>query len=398
MVRRSFVFCLTLFFGAAHAQTCTTTLSAGAAVGTSISSAASGDVICLNDGNYSGFTLNNVSKSPRVTVRAVNSGSATFTSQLSITGSTSGLTFDGIDYTQIRITGATVANLTFKNGDASAGTIEIDGVTTTTPNILFENLTHYDQDKSGFCHGATVNCVGNAAYYFSYSGRSTPVATIRGALIDGGCADGVETGVPFILEYSTLINKLVGSCVNDPHTDATQLYGYPFNGTIIRYNYYYNNAQVVAAYDSLEGILVEHNVMDPGTDEPRACQIELYSDDGSIVRNNTLIIRGTNGRICLSRKPAIDDVGINTEIYNNIAYSIDQDEGSTASVNTKNLVPGGGGTNITGTATFEGTCQGGASNWRNCALTSGSTGHNAGTDSKDVGTRFYGVRKPTGLN
>lgn len=397
MVRRSLIFCLTLLCSSVFGQTCTTTLNAGAAVGTSISGAANGAVICLNNGNYSGFTLNNVSKSPRVTVRAVNSGSATFTSGLSITGSTSGITIDGVNYSGITITGASAQNLTFKNADASPATVEIDGVTTTTPNILFENLTHYDQDNTGFCHGGTVNCVGAGGYWFSYSGRSTPVATIRGADINRGCADGIQSGVPFILEYSKIQNKLVGSCINDPHTDATQLFGGPFSGTIIRYNYYYNNAQVVAAYDGVDGVLIEHNVMDPGTSEPRPCQIELYSDSGSIVRNNTIIIRGGNGSICIDKKPA-DDVGVNTQASNNIAASVEAANGSTYSVNTKNLLPSGGGTNITGTATFSGTCSGGAANWRNCNLTGGSSGKNAGTDSKDVGTRFYGVRKPTGLN
>lgn len=397
MVRRIIFFCLTLLCGAAHGQACTTTLSAGANVGTTISEAANGAVICLNNGNYSGFTLNNVGKSPRVTIRAVNSGQATFTSEVTFNGSTNGLTFDGINYNGISITGASAANLTFKNGDASKATVEIDGVTTTTPNILFENLTHYDQDNSGFCWGGTVNCVGAGAYWFSYAGRSTPVATIRGATIARGCADGIQSGVPFILEYSTISDKLVGSCINDPHVDATQLYGGPFAGTIIRYNYYYNNAQVVAAYDGVDGVLIEHNVMDPGTSEPRPCQIELYSDDGSIVRNNTLIQRSGNGLICMDRK-LVDNVGVNTQVYNNIAAGIDFANGSTASVNTKNLLPSGGGTNLTGSPTFKGTCQGGASNWKNCSLTNGSAGRNAGTDGKDVGTRFYGFRKPTWLN
>jgi hypothetical protein len=398
MVERIIVLWIVLC-GQAYAA-CTSTLSSGAAVGAAISGAAAGDTICLNNGTYSGFTLNNVSKSPRVTVQAVNAGGATITSTISITGSTSGLTFDGVNYSGISITGTTVSGLTFKNGDASAGTVEIDGVTTTTPNILFENLTHYDQDSgsgTSNCWGGTVNCVGAAGYHFSYAGRSTPVATIRYATIDRGCADGIQSGVPFILEYSTISNKLVGSCINTPHTDGTQLYGGPFAGTIIRYNYYYNNAQVVAAYDGVDGVLIEHNVVDPGTSEPRQCQIELYSDDGSVVRNNTIIIRGTDGMICLDKK-TVDDVGVNTEVYNNIAYAIGQNNGSTASVNTKNLLPSGGGTNITGTATFQGTCSGGSSNWRNCALSGGSTGKNAGTDSKDVGTHYFGLRKPTGLN
>lgn len=36
--------------------------------------------------------------------------------------------------------------------------------------------------------------------------------------------------------------------------------------------------------------------------------------------------------------------------------------------------------------------------WRVSALVNGSAGKNAGNDGKDVGTRYYGVGKPTGLN
>ena len=401
MVGRIILLCLTLLLsGGAWAQSCTSTLSAGAAVGTAISSAAGGAVICLNNGNYSGFTLTNVSKSPRVTIRAVNAGGASFTGNIEMAGSTSGLTFDGINYTGINATGTGIANLTFKNGDASKGTIVIDYVTTATPNLLFENLTHYDQDNTGFCHGGSINCVGVAAYLVGGSFRSTtvPVATIRGARIERGCADGIQTGSPIIVEYSYLASKRVGSCINDPHTDAFQFYGYPVAGSIVRYNYFYDNEQVLSGYDYLHGTLLEHNVLDPGTTSPtRSCQIELYADDGSIVRHNTIIARGSDGGICLDHKPA-DPAGINTQIYNNIMVFISMNNGSTASVNTKNLLPGGGGTNITGSPTFVGTCSGGFANWRNCALATGSAGKNAGTDGTDVGTHYYGVRKPSGLN
>ena len=228
-----------------NAQTCDQTLSAGASVGSAISSAAAGATICLNNGNYSGFTLNNVVKSPRVTVRAVNSKSASFTGGISILGNTNGVTFDGINFAGVSITGSGAANLTFKNADASKGTMHVDYVTTAVPNILYENLTHYNQDNSGFCWSGTVNCIGAAAYALpgpTYRGSNTnPVITIRGAIIDGGCADGIQFAVPIVIENSIIKNKRVGSCINDPHTDATQLYGGVYTGSIIRNNYYYNN-------------------------------------------------------------------------------------------------------------------------------------------------------------
>lgn len=370
----------------AVAQTCDQTLSAGASVSSAISSAAAGATVCLSNGNYGGFTLNNVSKSPRVTVRAVNAGGVNFTGQVGITGSTNGVTFEGINYNGITITGTSAANLTFRNGDASKGTIQIDGVKTTTPNILFENLTHINQDNSGFCRGGAFPCVGAAGYWFSYSGRSTPVATIRGAYIDGGCADGVQSGVPFVLENSTIKNKQVGSCPNDPHTDATQLYGGPFAGTIIRGNYYYRNVQVLAAYDSVDKILVENNVFDPGPDgERRPCQIELYSDDSSVVRHNTIVNRGSYGNICLDRKSA-DNAGFGTVVVDNIANSIVTANGSTAAQRSNNLVRSGAGAgDFTGAATF----LGGAfpTTYAGFELTAGSPGKGAGATpaGSDIG-------------
>ncbi len=314
------------------AADCTQTLSAGANVASAVSSAAAGSTICLNNGSYSGFTLNGVSKNPRVTVLAVNPLGASFTGALAFTGNTNGLTFDGFNFTNVTITGASTRELTFRNYNQT-GKFLIDGVTTATPNILLENFTH---------NNVTAAQATNARINFSFSGRSTPVATIRGATIDGGCADGIQSGVPFILEYSTLKNMQVGSCPNDPHTDALQLYGGPFAGTIIRNNYFYRNVQVLTAYDGVDGVLIDNNIFDPGPDgERRPCQIELYSDANSIIRHNTILARGSQyGHICLDRKTA-DDAGYGTIVVDNIANSIQTVNGSTYSQRTKNLLLSG---------------------------------------------------------
>ena len=381
---------LTLLCGSAYGQSCTTTLSAGNSISTAIGGSSAGDTICLGDGNYSGFTLNAVTRSPRVTVQAVNAGEATITGTLTFSGGTYGFTFDGVNLSGVDFTGANTREITLKNADASAGTIQIDGVTHSTPNILFENLTHYDQDNTGFCHGGTINCIGTAAYHFSFDGRSTVVATIRGAIIERGCADGVQSGVPFILEYSQIKNKAVGSCINDPHTDATQFYGGPFEGTIIRKNYYYSNVQVIAAYDGVDGVLIEDNVLDPGpSGERRECQIELYSDDTSTVRRNTVLARtSTYGHICLDAKVADDD-GFGTIIENNIANSISTGGGSTyATKNNNLLLSGASGTDISGSPTYIGGTY--PSTWAGFELDGASLGVGDATDDGNIGARYFG--------
>jgi len=376
------------------AVACDQTLSVGANVRASISAAAPGTTVCLNDGDYAGFTLSGISKSPRVTVQAVNPRGATFSGVISFTGNTQGITIDGVNLTGAVITGANTREITLKNADASEGTIQIDGVTHASPNILFENLTHIEQDNAGFCRGDPFPCIDAGAYWFSFSSRSSAVATIRGAIIDGGCADGVQSGVPFILENSQIRNKIVGACPNDPHTDATQLYGGPFAGTIIRNNYYLNNVQVIAAYDGVDGVLIENNVLDPGADsERRPCQIELYSDANSIIRHNTLVFRSATypGSICLDRKAGFD-AGFGTQIHDNIVGSVVAENGSTYGSRTGNLVRSGAiAGEIPGSPTYSGGAQ--PSNWAGFELAAGSLGKGAASNpaGSDVGSLYFGA-------
>ncbi len=373
---------------------CDQTLNAGADVRAAIAAAAAGTTICLNNGNYGGFTLNGVSKYPRVTVQAVNPGSAAFTGALTFTGNTHGITIDGVDLSGALITGTNTRDITLRNADASEGTIQIDGVTHATPNILFENLTHLEQDNAGFCRGDPFPCVDVGAYWFSFSGRSSPVATIRGAIIDSGCADGVQSGVPFILENSRIRNKIVGGCPNDPHTDATQLYGGPFAGTIIRNNYYLNNVQVIAAYDGVEGVLIENNILDPGAgSERRPCQIELYSDANSIIRHNTIVYRSAAypGSICLDRKPGFD-AGFGTQIHDNIVGAVDTQNGSTYGSRTGNLVRSGAvAGELAGSPTYSGGTN--PTTWAGFELAAGSLGKGAASNpvGSDVGSLYFGA-------
>lgn len=330
----------------AQSSACTQTLDAGTSVGSAISSAAAGSTICLNNGSYSGFTLNGVSKSPRVTVKSVNPLGAAFSGGLNFSGNTNGITLDGFNVKDISITGSSTRELTFRNYNQT-GKFMISGVTTATPNILMENFTH---------NNVTAADSSDARIHFAFSGRSSPVATIRGATIDGGCADGIQSGVPFIVENSRLMNMQVGSCPNDPHTDALQLYGGPFAGTIIRNNYFYRNVQVLTAYDGVDRVLIENNVFDPGpSGERRPCQIELYSDDSSIIRHNTVLYRGSGyGSICLDRKTA-DDAGFGTIVENNIANSITVKNGSSLGQRNTNLVrSGASSSDISGAPTYVG--------------------------------------------
>lgn len=368
---------LALSASPAHAQSCDQTLSAGANIGSAITGAPAGSTICVSNGSYSGFSLSGVSKSPRVTVRAANNLGASITGTVSIGGNTNGVTLEGFNFTNIQISGANTRELTFRNYNQT-GKFTIDGVTHATPNILMEDFTH---------NNVSASTAPNARIHFSYSGRSSPVATIRRATIDGGCADGIQSGVPFVIEDSRLMNMQVGNCPNDPHTDALQLYGGPFAGTVIRGNYFYRNVQVVAAYDGVDKVLIENNVFDPGADgERRPCQIELYSDDSSVVRHNTIVYRGSSyGHICLDRKSS-DNAGFGTVVVDNIATSIVTANGSTAATRSNNLLRSGATTReFSGTPTFVGGAT--PTTYAGFELTAGSPGKAAGSTpaGSDIG-------------
>jgi len=370
------------------AQSCTQTLSSGANVGSAITSAAAGSTICLSNGSYGGFTLSGVTKSPRVTVVAVNPLGASFTGTLTITGNTNGLTFDGFDFGPITITGASTRDITFRNFNGR-NQIRIDGVTVSPTNILIENFTQTN----------LMIVDANPAGVFLDGNRNTPIATIRNATIDGGCADGVQAGTSFILEDSRFLNKQVGSCPNDPHTDAVQLYGGPYVGTVIRRNYFYDNIQALTAYDGVDHVLIENNVFDPGANaslsHSRPCQIEWYSDDSSIIRHNTVLYRGNGfGEICIDRKSA-DDAGFGTVVVDNIANLVSVLDGSTLAQRNNNLLRSGAtGSDIAGAPTYLGGAT--PTTLQGFVLAPGSLGKGAASSpaGSDIGADISGA---TGL-
>lgn len=366
--------------GADARVACTTTLAAGANIGTAVSNSNPGDRICLRSGSFPAFTLNNITRNPRVTVVALVRRSAT--SGFVVQGNSNGITLDGLTLTSGLITGAGTRNISVQNS-AFTGQMRIDGVTVAAPQLLFDNNTH---------NGITATTAPNARFHLSYSGVGTgmPVATIRNSVFDGSCSDGIQSGVPIAVIHNQFKNMLVGSCPNDPHTDALQFYGGPFSGTVVRENYFVNNEQVLTAFDGVDNLLVEGNVFDPGTSAPRPCQIELYSDTRSIVRHNTLLGRGNNGLICLDHKPA-DPAGTGTVIDHNIARGISLGNGSTAASSTNNLLQtGASGGNLAGSPTYLGGPS--PSTWAGFELAMGSLGKGAGTNpaGSDLGATFFG--------
>ena len=136
--------------------------------------------------------------------------------------------------------------------------------------------------------------------------------------------------------------------------------------------------QALSSYDSgTEGALLEDNVIDT----TRPYGIELYSDDGSTVRHNTVryYAPGTCafsqacGRIVLDRKTA-DPAGSGTQVYDNVAV-LTSGNGSTAARNDHNTNPA--------TVNYVGPLTG----WAGFELAPGSPGTGAASDGLDTGIR-----------
>jgi hypothetical protein len=327
--------------GPALAQPCTQTLSPGAGVASALSSAQAGATICLGSGSHGAVTLGSFTKSPRVTLRSVTGQGATMS--LSFSG-TNGVTIDSVTVTGATLSGSTTRNITIQNTRFTGHVMFVD---LANSNVLFVNNTHNNIDGGGQYSSP-------ARLHLAYSKPTHSGVTIKSSVMDGGSADGVQTGVGVDIIGNVFSNIVEGSC-STCHTDAIQLLGAP--DSVVRGNYIHDCATGIVAYDGVERATIEDNIVDTGG---RPWAIELYSDDSSVVRHNTLLYRSSCaynlpcGILSLTRKTQ-DDPGFGTIVVDNIATSIDVNMGSTYAERHHNLLRSGAQSgDITGTPTFTG--------------------------------------------
>jgi hypothetical protein len=174
------------------------------------------------------------------------------------------------------------------------------------------------------------------------------------------------------------------------HTDNIQWYG--GSNAVVRGNLFKQTIpgeiQVMGAFDGTGGNLIEDNVVDIIA---RPWAIELYSDDGSIVRHNTLVFRSgcdyslTCGRLAFDYKTA-DDAGRNSQAYDNIATSIEANPASGLSRRDHNMVRSSAGTgDFVGTPLFQGGSN--PSTYAGYRLAALSPGLGGASDGLNVGIR-----------
>jgi hypothetical protein len=210
--------------------------------------------------------------------------------------------------------------------------------------------------------------------------------TISNSLLAGGDSDGVQSGVGVNVINNEFRDIRESGGTN--HTDNVQLLGAA--GSVIRGNWVHASGNVttqgIAAYDGLRSSLIEHNVVDI----PRAWGIEVYADQGSTIRHNTLPYRPPGcyggspcGMIDVNRKSQ-DPAGSGTVVVDNVATGVTVMNGSTVAARHHNLLrQNSAAGDLLGTPAFAG----GASptSYAGYALAAGSPGKRAASDGTDIG-------------
>ncbi|WP_233582710.1 right-handed parallel beta-helix repeat-containing protein [Corallococcus sp. CA053C] len=345
--------------------TCDRLASNAATLASQWSAATAGQTICLASGSYGTFSAG--AKPGVVTVKP-QSG-ATPTLALHFNGANN-VRLEGLTLTSAALLGST-RNVTI-TGSRFTGAATIDGVSQS--NILFDGNTHLNINAPTGAAPARI--------HLPYSSPTPSGVTIQNSRFEGGDADGIQTGVA----VNILNNQFKDIQENGPnHTDAVQLLGAP--GAVVRGNYFLNCASGIVAYDGVERAVIEDNVLDL---RGRPWAIELYSDDGSIIRHNTLQhgVCDWNlpcGIIDITRKTA-DDVGRGTVIVDNVATEISVSNGSTVAERHHNLLRQDAQSGeLTGVPVFMG---GAAPTDRSgFRLAPGSPGKGAASDGTDLGVR-----------
>jgi hypothetical protein len=363
-----------LKFGAAGSVSCDLNATP-ANFTTQISAATSGQTVCLATGNYGTWT--GTSKS--ITVR--NAAGASPTMMVNFDTGVGNFTLSGITIGDGQMVGSSAPNLiasgahdiTIRDSNFTSQII-IRG-TTASANILLDHNTHNDIFSSCWqCEAGRVEVAGGGL-------------TIQNSMLKGGDSDGIQIGST--LQVKILNNELYEICEKGiNHTDFIQWFG--GTNSIVRGNWLHSVApcatQVLSAFDSTAGNLIEDNVVDTNS---RPWSIELYSDESSIVRHNTFVYGSCDfslpcGQIGLDHK-STDDPSRGTEIYDNIATRLDNIGNEAVARRDHNMMRTTAlSGDFLGTPVFAG---GGAhpTSYAGYRLAPGSPGKGAASDGLDVG-------------
>jgi hypothetical protein len=328
-----------------------------------VAGASGGDTIYVADGDYDPFQ--GVTESSDLTFKPEPGDNPYF--QLDLRYNASHLVFDGFQNLDgWNIYGSD--HITIKNSRTSGGF----GVSNSASHITFDNDVFDDVEQMGGEGRLTI------------MGSSTDV-TIENSHFGGndGCSDGVQlTGgsSDILVQHNEFEGIQQGDCIdiNGAHTDPLQLYG--ASDVTIDGNWFHDNSTGIMSPDGNGSpVTITNNVLaSDGNGYSWAIVDGGGTDD--VIRHNTIAGAWT---ISVDRSNQGDWPDSET-VKDNVLAGGDAYVGSgvTGSVFDYNLVAGGGAGahSVTGSPTYVGGSG-------PCAykLTTGSAGHNAASDGRDMG-------------
>jgi Right handed beta helix region len=339
-----------------------------------------GDTILLAAGDYG--TFRGGLKSRRVTLRPRRGADVRMALAFRPAAN---LTVAGVTLSEVEIGASRSRNLTVRNsvipGQVTLRTSELQSA-----NILFSRNLHRDWDKCDGCAEGRVWLPGTTA-------RPSGI-TIRRSEFRGGLSDGIQNGSKGTRIIGNEFHRLETGSADGVHADAIQLYG--SSRTVIRGNWFHDLPEGVGnilAADGADHELIEDNVFQPmrtgGRTRPFA--IDLFSDDGSVIRHNTLADGACEfnlrcGIIALGSKEG-DDPGRGTVIRDNVLGEISCCDGPAAYTSSHNLIRARrrGARDIKGKPRYVGGAR--PSSYRGFALARRSRGRGDASDGRDRGAR-----------
>lgn len=359
-------------------------------LGSVFADAQGGDTILLASGNYGKF--DGGLKSGEVVLRAQPGAAVTF--DLVSFRKATNITVDGVTIKEMEIGGSETKNIVVRNAD-------VPGQTTFRTeelkhaNILFDRNVHHDWNKTDACQ------CGEGRISLQGAGTEPTGITIQNSEFRGGMSDGIQNGSNGTRILYNTFHDLVAGTPDGVHTDAIQLYG--SRNTLIKGNYFHDlNAQQIMSPDGADHEIIEDNVFGPG-DYPYA--ITLWSDDGSIIRHNTMVpgscwFHLPCGIVTLGQKDSCRyanecDTGRGTVIENNIMADVGIGEGKADFTSHSNLLQAAsakGARGLIGRPQFVGGAH--PTTYAGYRLAPGSPGRGAASDGGDLGIRLSAGAAP----
>ncbi len=399
------------------AAACTSTLSNGSGLNSAFAAALPGSTICLNAGDYGSFTGGQ--KSNNVTIKAAPNVDREDVSFGFNFNPASNITIDGVTINSGHMADQNLLdgnnqplprllkNIIIKNSKIIAQ-IHVRGDNIRQANIVFDSnlFTVWDPSDCIFdtpaCNEAFLWITGPPEHI---SGAPASGVTVQNNEFTGFLGDGVNVGAKGVQVIGNVFHDMYPGTSEGVHADAIQLYG--STETHIRGNYFYNlpdGDPAVQATDSADHELIEDNVIASSV----SCDwfISMFSDNGSIIRHNTLASTDLNGcdhrarismgaKTCGGRPPTECDAGVGTIIKDNIIGTIGLGDNAEIEEFSNNLVRDlddltfidGYENNTEGTPTFVGGNT--PTTWAGFALAENSLGENAASDDTDMGSRLF---------